>query len=249
MDDWPDWSDRDDGERREGQHFEIHIQASEAVGSVSTRLTQDNTEEEPWDDFEDTEPTSDLSPAVSSTDSVTLMPPRGSATPSVQHAPQSVKLCSSKPLKLTRQHQSPQSKSPLSWGNSWDQNKTDSPTPHKQSVSKSKSAVPQISRSKGLGDEFTIKVKKKVKEDPEPDFFADMVPSITLSSLALLPMEERDDTRPSGASPETTRSVETDPSDDTSTLTAKFTAVDMSEVCVLVFLHIISEFVAGISIE
>lgn len=241
VEDWPDWSDRDG----EGQPVEIHIQGSEAVGSVSTRLTQDNTEEEPWDDFEDTEPTSDLSPAAPSTDSVTLMSP----TPPVKHAPQSLKLCSSKPLKLTTLHQSPQSKSPSSGHISWDQKKKDSATPHKQSVSKSTSAVPHISRSKDLGDEFTIKVNKKVKEDPELDFFADMVPNIKLSSLAVLPIEERDDTGPPGASPKTTQSVEMDQSVDTSTLTAKFAAVNMSEVCCSVVFHTFSEFIAGIFIE
>ncbi|XP_017262722.1 protein-associating with the carboxyl-terminal domain of ezrin [Kryptolebias marmoratus] len=217
VEEWPDWSDRDEGKRREGQPVQIHIQATERVNSVSTRLTQENAEEEPWDDFEDTEPTSDLSPTAPSADSVVLTPPSGSATTSVKHAPQTMKLGSSKPLKLTSAlHQSTQSKNCPSWDDAWGQTKTDS------QKSEHKSTMPQNSGgTEGLGEEFTIKVKKKVKEDPELDFFADMVPDIKLSSSALLPIEEQSghDAGPSRASP----------SIDASTLTAKFAAANLSE--------------------
>lgn len=238
--DWPDWSDRDEGERREGKPVQIHIQASEVVGSVSTRLTQETTEEEPWEDFEDTD--SNLFPTAPFADSVVLMPPRGSTSASVKHAPQTLKLGSSKPLKLTSTlPESTQSRSPPSWDNARGQ-KTDSRKSHHPSVPEHRSTVPQVSgRTEGLGDEFTIKVKKKVEEDPELDLFADMVPDIKLSSSALLPIEKSArDAGPSGASPTNTRALETNSFFDTSTLTAKFAAANLSEVCVLflVFLNI-----------
>lgn len=229
--DWPDWSDRDEGERREGKPVQIHIQASEVVGSVSTRLTQETTEEEPWEDFEDTD--SNLFPTAPFADSVILMPPRGSTSASVKHAPQTLKLGSSKPLKLTSTLQeSTQSRSPPSWDNARGQ-KTDSRKSHHPSVPGHRSTEPKVSdRTEVLGDEFTIKVKKKVEQDPEVDLFADMVPDIKLSSSALLPIEKSArDAGPSGASPTNTRALETNSFFDTSTLTAKFAAANLSEVC------------------
>uniref|UniRef100_A0A8C6Q7D3 SCY1 like pseudokinase 3 n=1 Tax=Nothobranchius furzeri TaxID=105023 RepID=A0A8C6Q7D3_NOTFU len=189
IEDWPDWSDHEDSERR-GHSVQIHIQASKTVSSVRSR--HENTEE-PWDDFEGTEPTSDLSPTAPPTDTVVLMAPRGSTSKSTKHAPVVMKLNSSKPLQLTS-------------------------TLH-QPTHETKSTVPQkTGRTGGLGDEFTIKVKKKVAQDPELDLFADMVPDIKLSS-SLLPLEERN-----------TQTLDTDPSINTLILTSKFAAASLPEV-------------------
>ncbi|GAA6221510.1 protein-associating with the carboxyl-terminal domain of ezrin [Lates japonicus] len=232
VEDWPDWNDPEESENRGGHSVQIHIQASEREDPVDSRrpLSHQNVEEEPWDDFEDTEPTSDLSPTAPLSDPVILTPPRGgTATSPVQHAPEALR--SSKPLKLTSTlRQSTQSKISSSWDNGWAQEERDSEKPH--SLFKPKPTVPQKNGgSGGLGEEFTITVKKKVEQDPELDLFADMVPDIKLSSPALLPLEESSmsDAGLSRASTEDTKSLHVDSSIDTLTLTAKFAAANLTE--------------------
>uniref|UniRef100_A0A4W6DK33 SCY1-like, kinase-like 3 n=1 Tax=Lates calcarifer TaxID=8187 RepID=A0A4W6DK33_LATCA len=234
VEDWPDWSDPEERENRGGQSVQIHIQASERVDPVDSRrpLSHQNVEEEPWDDFEDTEPTSDLSPTAPLSDPVILTPPRGgTATSPLQHAPEALR--SSKPLKLTSTlRQSTQSKNSSSWDDGWAQEERDSEKPHSLFNPKPKPTVPQKNGgSGGLGEEFTITVKKKVEQDPELDLFADMVPDIKLSSPALLPLEESSisDVGLSRASTEDTKSLQVDSSIDTLTLTAKFAATNLTE--------------------
>lgn len=235
VEDWPDWSDPEESENRDGQSVQIHIQASKRVDAVSGALplTHQNTEEEPWDDFEDTEPTSDLSPTAPLSDPVILNPPRGgAATTSAKLAPEPLRLGSSKPLKLTSSlRQSTQNKAASLWDDGWAQEEMiDSEKSPNQT--KPKPAVPQKNGGVGgLGEEFTIKVKKKVEQDPELDLFADMVPDIKLSSPALLPLEESSvcEAGLSAASSENTASLQVDSSIDTLTLTAKFAAANLTE--------------------
>lgn len=231
VEDWPDWSDPEESENRDGKSVQIHIQASEREDPVGSRLpvSHPNMEEEPWDDFEDTEPTSDLSPTAPLSDPVILAPPRGgtTATTPVKHAPEALRLGSSKPLKLiSTLRQSTQSKTTSSWDDGWAQEERDNPLNPKPTVPQKNGGLG------GLGEEFTIKVKKKVEQDPELDLFADMVPDIKLSSPALLPL---DDSSVSGvglstASSENTKSLQVDSSIDTVTLTAKFAAANLTEV-------------------
>ncbi|XP_047442469.1 protein-associating with the carboxyl-terminal domain of ezrin [Mugil cephalus] len=231
VEDWPDWSDPEESESKDGQPVQINIQSSVRADPVSSGLTHRNTAEEPWDDFEETEPTSDLSPTAPLSDPVVLPPPQGGTpTTPAQHAPEALRLPSSKPLKLTSViRQSTQDKTTSSWDNGWAKEERDSeksPSPLKL---KPKPTVPQKIGEKGsLGEEFTIKVKKKVEEDPELDLFADMVPDIKLSSPALLLLEESN-VGQSPASPEDTNSQQVDPSIDTLTLTAKFAAYNLME--------------------
>ncbi|XP_040897069.1 protein-associating with the carboxyl-terminal domain of ezrin [Toxotes jaculatrix] len=236
VEDWPDWSDPEESENRDGKSVQIHIQASERVNPVSSRrpLSHQNIEEEPWEDFEDTEPTSDLSPTAPLSDPVILTPPRGGAVTSpVKHAPEALRLGSSKPLKLTSAlRQSTQSKITSSWDNGWAQEERDSDKSLSPFNPKPKPTVPQKNGGiGGLGEEFTIKVKKKVEQDPELDLFADMVPDIKLSSPALLPLEESSvsDAGLSTTSSENTKSLLVDSSIDTRTLTAKFAAANLTE--------------------
>uniref|UniRef100_UPI0037E7EB45 protein-associating with the carboxyl-terminal domain of ezrin n=1 Tax=Semicossyphus pulcher TaxID=241346 RepID=UPI0037E7EB45 len=232
--DWPDWSDPEESENRDRQSVQIHIQTSEREDPVSSRLplSHPNVEEEPWDDFEDTEPTSDLSPTAPLSDPVILTPPRESTATPVQQAPEALRLGSSKPLKLTSAlRQSTQSKTTSSWDDGWAQEETDS---HKTLNPKSKPTVPpKNGGTGGLGEEFTIKVKKKVEQDPELDLFADMVPDIKLSSPALLPLDETPGSASgaglSTASSENITSLQVDSSIDTVTLTAKFAAANLTE--------------------
>ncbi|KAM4739418.1 protein-associating with the carboxyl-terminal domain of ezrin [Anableps anableps] len=229
VEDWPDWSENDVGESRNAQSVHIHIEASKRVDTVRSRLPNENAEEEPWDDFEDPEPASDLSPTAPSADSVILSPPRGSTATSAYQIPEALILKSSKPLKLTSPlYQSTQSKSTSSW-NDWSQ-KRDFQKPLNPSDPVPKSAVPMKSdRTGGLGDEFTIKVKKKVEQDPELDLFADMVPDIKLSSAALLPLEERSVHVAGPSAAFSDKTLESDSSIDTVTLTAKFAAANLAE--------------------
>ncbi|XP_042340137.1 protein-associating with the carboxyl-terminal domain of ezrin isoform X2 [Plectropomus leopardus] len=235
VEDWPDWSDPEEGENRGGQSVQIHIQASEREDPVSSRLSvlHPNMEEEPWDDFEDTEPTSDLSPTAPLSDPVILTPPRGGATSPVKHAPEALRLGSSKPLKLTSTlQQSAQSKTTSSWDDGWAREDRDSEKSHSPLNPKPKPIVPQKNGGRGgLGEEFTIRVKKKEEPDPELDFFADMVPDIKLSSSALLPLDESSvsDAGLSAAPSENPKPLQADSSIDTVTLTAKFAVANLTE--------------------
>uniref|UniRef100_A0A8D3A7N1 SCY1-like, kinase-like 3 n=1 Tax=Scophthalmus maximus TaxID=52904 RepID=A0A8D3A7N1_SCOMX len=180
VEDWPDWSDTEEGKNRNGQSVQIHIEASERADPVGSGqpLSSLNTEEEPWDDFEDTEPTSDLSPTAPLTDPVILMSPRGgTALSSIKHSPEPPRLGSSKPLKLTSTlRQSTQGMITSSWDNGWAQEEKE------ESLYGPRNPKPRAAQKNGriavLGEEFTIKVKKKLEQDPELDLFADMVPDI-----------------------------------------------------------------------
>ncbi|XP_070816562.1 protein-associating with the carboxyl-terminal domain of ezrin isoform X1 [Chaetodon trifascialis] len=231
VEDWPDWSDPEESENRDRQSVQIHIRASERRDPVSSRLqpSHTNMEEEPWDDFEDTEPTSDLSPTAPLSDPVILTPPRGGHATPVQHAPER----SSKPLKLTSTlRQSTQSKTTSSWDDGWAQEERDSEKSLNPLTTKPKPTVPQKNGGLGgLGEEFTIKVRKRVEQDPELDLFADMVPDIKLSSPTLLRLDESSvsDAGLCAVSSENTTSLQVDSSIDTVTLTAKFAAANLTE--------------------
>lgn len=237
VEEWPDWSDPDGSENRDGQSVQIHIQTSDRGEPAGSRLplSHANMEEEPWDDFEDTEPTSDLSPTTPLADQVILTPPRGGATTPVKQAPDVLRLTDSKPLKLTTSQQPADSKTTASWKDGWAQEERASEKSSKPTNPKPKPTVLQRNGGMGgLGEEFTIKVKKKVEQDPELDLFADMVPDIKLSSPALLPTNESSasDERVSTASSERATSLQVDSAIDTVTLTAKFAAADLPEVSV-----------------
>lgn len=235
VEEWPDWSNPEENKNRDGHSVQIHIQASERGDPMSSRLplSHTNMEEEPWEDFEDTELTSDLSPTAPPSEPVILKPPRGSTTTPVKQAPEALRLYS-KPLKLQSALREPtESKITSSLEDSWAQER-DSEKSHNPLNLKPKPAVPQKNIG-GLGEEFTIKVKKKVEQDPELDFFADMVPDIKLSSLALLPLDGSSVSSDSlsATSSENIKSLKLDSAIDTLTLTAKFAAANLTEVSVI----------------
>ncbi|XP_056269910.1 protein-associating with the carboxyl-terminal domain of ezrin-like [Pseudoliparis swirei] len=227
-----DWPDSEENEKRDGQAVQIHIQASERENPGGGRLplSHANMDEEPWDDFEGTEPTSDLSPTAPLSDPVILAPPRGGANRPANYAPEVLKLGSSKPLKLTSAlRQSAQSTTASSLGDGWAQDDGDAEQWHNPLNPKTKPTVSRrISGRGGLGEEFTIKVKRKEAPDPDLDLFADMVPDIKLSSPALLPLDQ------SGASDaglsENCNSLQADSTIDAATLTARFAVDNLTEV-------------------
>ncbi|TNN60687.1 Protein-associating with the carboxyl-terminal domain of ezrin [Liparis tanakae] len=231
VEDWPDWSDSEENEKRDGQAVQIHIQASEREDPVGGggELPLSHANEEPWDDFEETEPTSDLSPTAPSSDTVILAPPRGGANRPANHAPEAVKPGSSKPLKLTTApRQSAQSSTVSSLGDGWAQDDGDAEW-HNPLDPKTKPTVSRrISGRGGLGEEFTIKVKRKAAPDPELDLFADMVPDIKLTSPTLPPPLDQSGASDAGLS-ENCSSLQADSAIDTVTLTARFAVDNLTE--------------------
>ncbi|KAM8874385.1 protein-associating with the carboxyl-terminal domain of ezrin isoform 2-T2 [Spinachia spinachia] len=210
VEDWPDWSDPEEGETRGGQPVRIHLQASEGGGPVrdTPPPSHRNTEHEPRGDIEDGEPTSDHYRAAPLSDPVVLPPPRGGAVTPLSPAPEALRLAASKPLKLTAAlRQSAQSRTASSLDEGWAQEETDA----QNSLNpKSKAAASRKTGGRaGLGEEFTIKVKRSQKPDPELDLFADMVPDI----------------KPSSAGP----SLPSDSDVDAATLTARFAVDNVAE--------------------
>lgn len=229
IEEWPDWSGPDGDETGDGQSVRIHIETSdraEPPGSGLTLLSPSTVEEEPWDDFEDTEATSDLSPVAHTTDRVLVTPPTEGAATLVKQTCGPPRSADSKPLKLTLPQQPSEGKSAAYSTGGWAQQKKAAEKSSGATHSKTEKTVPQWnSQTYGLGEEFTIKVKKKVEQDPELDLFADMVPDIQLSSPAQL--QTKDSERTSVAKlPEVNTAV------DAATLTAKFAAADLPEVSV-----------------
>lgn len=233
--DWPDWSDTEEGERESRERVHIHIQASErpAPSSSGDHLSPSNREEElePWDDFEDTEPNSDPSPTAPQPSPVVLRPPTGGAIAPLNPASEHPRV-SSKPLKLSAMLRAPSERNATSWDNGWDQEEggADSLPPERR-------PKPLASRRNGgaggLGEEFTIEVKKKPERDPELDFFADMEPDIKLSSPALLLPGDSgvggDVGRLTGTLSSHSQTLEPYSSIDPLKLTGKFAAADTTE--------------------
>ncbi|CAL9696303.1 unnamed protein product [Knipowitschia caucasica] len=166
--DWPDWSDPEDANPGECKPVRIQIESSAAVSPESRVSTRHP--EEPWDDFEDNETTPDLSPMAPDP----LEEPKSVNITSAKHK------ATSKPLQLTSASQQLTPSNDRSvWDSSWTQ--TEDPLkPSKHNVTLKSRGVG------GLGEEFTIKVKRKMVLDPELDLFADMVPDIKLSSPTFL---------------------------------------------------------------
>ncbi|XP_026146561.1 protein-associating with the carboxyl-terminal domain of ezrin-like [Carassius auratus] len=219
--DWPNWSDTEEAEKDKTQSVQISIRSADVPGQSNSADNKDENEE-PWDDFEDSEVTSDHSPSTPLPVSVpkrstksTVLSPSESSAGSQRY---------SKALKLNSSVKSvPDHKHTSSWDTGWNQ-ASDALEPSETSLaleSKPKSTI-KSSEAGCLGKEFTIAVKKKPQPDPELDFFADMVPDIKLSSSSLLPPMESSVREP------ITGHTTSDPSIDTLSLTTKF-AADLTE--------------------
>lgn len=230
--DWPDWSDPEESDRKPNQPVQIQIRAAANSTEEPISTGKQEEEEEPWDDFEEEEVTSDQSPTTP------LPTPREAAGSSQQSGPGK----GSKALKLSAASRA----APLlpsrdtSWDTSWE---LTSETPTKASEPQAKAVSDTKPKSKGgggglggLGEEFTIMVKKKPENDPELDFFADMEPDIKLSSTAtslLLPAAGLGNDAHSSAtntSPAVSDLLDMRVPANNLSLTAKFAAEDVSEV-------------------
>ncbi|XP_074953117.1 protein-associating with the carboxyl-terminal domain of ezrin isoform X2 [Phalacrocorax aristotelis] len=178
---WPDWSEPEETDTE--KTVNIQIQPRVPRGSMGPYFAEHDVDEKPWDDFEPSSP----SPELPSGNCLTVT--QADAVEMPRPLPGAHQL--SKEFKSLRP--SPPTKS--CHGNSWSKDKWD----HQEQLGET--VLPKMmfqerlksSSESGLGDEFTIKVKRKPVQDPELDWFADMIPDIKPSSAILILPEARTD--------------------------------------------------------
>ncbi|XP_075364131.1 protein-associating with the carboxyl-terminal domain of ezrin isoform X1 [Mycteria americana] len=171
---WPDWSEPEETDTE--KTVNIQIQPREPRGSVGPYFAEQDVDEKPWDDFEPSSP----SPELSSGNCLTVT--QADAIEMPRPLPGTHQL--SKEFRSLRL--SPPTKSCPR--NSWSNDKWD----HQEQLGET--VLPKMtfqerlksSSESGLGEEFTIKVKRKPVQDPELDWFADMIPDIKPSSAILI---------------------------------------------------------------
>ncbi|NWI71981.1 PACE1 protein, partial [Todus mexicanus] len=176
---WPDWSEPEEPDAE--KTVNIQIQPREPWGSVGPYFAERDADEKPWDDLEPSSP----SPELSSVNCLTVT--RADTAEMPRPAPGTHRV--SKECKNLRL--SPPTKSCP--GNSWSNDKWD----HEEQLGETE--LPKMtfqerlksSSESGLGEEFTIKVRRKPVQDPEVDWFADMIPDIKPSSALLILPEAR----------------------------------------------------------
>ncbi|NXX63578.1 PACE1 protein, partial [Scopus umbretta] len=176
---WPDWSEPEETDTE--KTVNIQIQPQELQGSMGPYVAEHGVDEKPWDDFEPSSP----SPELSSGNCLTVT--QADVVETLRPLPGTHQL--SKEFKSLRL--SPPTKSCPR--NSWSNDKWDHQEQPVETV------LPKItfqerlksSSESGLGEEFTIKVKRKPVQDPELDWFADMIPDIKPSSAILILPEGR----------------------------------------------------------
>ncbi len=221
--DWPNWSDTEEAEKDKTQSVQISIRSADVPGQSNSADNKDESEE-PWDDFEDSEVTSDYSTSSPLPVSVPKTSTKSKALPSTESSAGSSR--QSKALKLNSSVKSAPDHNHASLCDTGWKQATDTLKPSKTSLAlepKPKGTIKSFEAG-CLGEEFTIAVKKKSEPDPELDFFADMVPDIKLSSSSLLLPVEGSVREP------IIGHTTSDPSIDTLSLTNKFAAADLTEV-------------------
>ncbi|NXM02904.1 PACE1 protein, partial [Tyrannus savana] len=171
---WPDWSEPEETDTE--KTVNIQIQPRELQGSVEPYFADHDVDEKPWDDFEPRSP----SPKLPSGTCLTVTQADAAGRP--KPLPGTHQL--SKEFKSLRL--SPPTKSCP--GNSWSNDKWDHQDQLEQTVLPKPTFQERLKSSSenGLGEEFTIKVKRKPVPDPELDWFADMIPDIKPSSAVLI---------------------------------------------------------------
>lgn len=209
---WPDWSEPEETDTE--KTVNIQIQPRELQGSTGPYFADLDVDEKPWDDFEPRSPSHKLSSGNCPT--VTQAGAAERPLPGTQQLSREFKsLRLSPPTKPCH-------------GNSWSNDKWD----HEEQLGQT--VVPKTfqerlksSSESGLGEEFTIKVKRKAVQDPELDWFADMIPDIKPSSSLLILPEARTE----AVSPTLSAGVSSrEGASQTVLFSSKFAAADVIEV-------------------
>ncbi|NXU79193.1 PACE1 protein, partial [Oreotrochilus melanogaster] len=191
---WPDWSEPEETDTE--KTVNIQIQPQELRGSMGPYFPEGDVDEKPWDDFEPSSPSPELSSGNCLT--VTQADAAGMSRP----LPGTHQL--SKDFRSLRM--SPPTKSCP--GSSWSSGKWDQQEQLGETVLPKPTFQERLkpSSESGLGEEFTIKVKRKPVQDPELDWFADMIPDIKPSSAVFMLPEARTEAEvPSHSGPVSSR--------------------------------------------
>ncbi|NXP45940.1 PACE1 protein, partial [Heliornis fulica] len=172
---WPDWSEPEETDAE--KTVNIQIQPQEPQGRVGPYFAERDVDEKPWDDVEPSSP----SPELSSRNCLTVT--QADAVDRPRPLPGTHQL--NKEFRSLKMSPPTTSCSRNSWSNDkWD---------HQEQLGETvlpKNTLQErlmSSSESGLGEEFTIKVKRKPVRDPELDWFADMIPDIKPSSILILP--------------------------------------------------------------
>ncbi|XP_004027919.2 protein-associating with the carboxyl-terminal domain of ezrin isoform X2 [Gorilla gorilla gorilla] len=168
---WPDWSEP---EEPENQTVNIQIWPREPCDDVKSQCTTLDVEESSWDDCEPSSLDTKVNPGGGITATKPITSGEQKPIPALLSLTEE-----SMPWKSSL----PQKTSILQRGDDADQIK-----PPKVSSQERPLKVPS---ELGLGEEFTIQVKKKPVKDPEMDWFADMIPEIKPSAAFLILPELR----------------------------------------------------------
>ncbi|XP_060686329.1 protein-associating with the carboxyl-terminal domain of ezrin isoform X3 [Hemiscyllium ocellatum] len=220
--DWPDWSKSEENERNVGIKIE-HTKDCISTGN------QSEMKDESWDDFE---PTIDDHPCT--------IKPEQSNKQQTSDLPITGNKAQSKGMKLSLALKTRSVTSCENWRNdNWNQQNISKKESQKavstgQTFSRQKTTAQKTSLNTGLGEEFTINVKKKPQRDPELDLFADMIPDIKVSSTGLLMPTQRTELNVTAkateeASKYTEKTLRADGNSPTLALASKF-AADIVEV-------------------
>ncbi|XP_072430107.1 protein-associating with the carboxyl-terminal domain of ezrin isoform X2 [Chiloscyllium punctatum] len=215
--DWPDWSKSEDNERNVG------IKIERTKDCISTG-NQSEMKDESWDDFE---PNIDDHPCT--------IKPEQSNKQQTSDLPITGNKAQSKGMKLSLALKTRSVTSCENWRNdNWNQQNISKESQIAvstgQTFSRQKTTAQKTSLNTGLGEEFTINVKKKPQRDPELDLFADMIPDIKVSSTGLLMPAQRTELNVTAeASNCTEKTLKADGNSPTLALASKF-AVDTVEV-------------------